>query len=193
MRRLKKLVLAVIVMALMVAVTVEIFAAQSGEQGNITVRKAEAQTVLYTIYRGEYQKIGRAIGNLYGLAMKNQAWPRGSLSCVYLNNPQYVSAEHCLVEIRIPVGEEALKLAGTLGEMTDVKTVKEMDVAVVTKQPGQTDHDSVYNILYTWVSKNGYVAADNACEVFASNMQSQDYSQMKSDIMVPVRKIPTEN
>lgn len=193
MRRLKTLVLVLVAIVLTVAVTVEIFAAQSGARDEVTIRKVGAQTVLYTIYRGEYQKIDQAIGNLYGLAMKNQVWPKGSLSCVYLNNPQYVSAEHCLVEIRIPVGEEALKLAGTLGEMTDVKTIKEMDVAVITKQSGLTDHDAVYNSLYTWISRNGYLAADNSCEVFAGNMQSPDYSQMKTEIMLPVRKTPTEN
>ncbi len=192
MSKVKTWTLVLAVLALIITATVEISAGQS-DKSDITVRKAESQTVLYTIYRGEYQKIGQAIGGLYGLAMKNQAWPKGSLSCVYLNNPQYISGEHCLVEIRIPVGEEALKLAGTLGEMTDVKTIKAMDVVVITKQPGQTDRSTVYNDLYTWVAKNGYIAADNACEVFAANMQSQDYSQMKSEIMIPVSKISSGN
>jgi len=189
----KKLSLLLLGLVLTSIVTIGICAEQSADKSEITVRKLEPQTVLYTIYRGEYQNIGKTIGSLYALGMKNKIWPSGSLSCVYLNNPQYVSGEHCLVEIRIPVSQDALKLAGTLGEMTDVKTIKAMEVAVTTKSPGQTDHSSVYNSLYLWIAKNGYIASENACEIFTSDAWAMDYAQMKSEIMIPVKKIPSED
>ena len=89
MKKLLKLLLLSAMSMLLVVTAAEIYAGQTEAKSEITIRKIESQTVLYTIYRGEYQKIGQSIGNLYGLAMKNQIWPKGSISLVYLNNPQY--------------------------------------------------------------------------------------------------------
>ena len=193
MNRFKVLSLLVVVLILTTIVTVEIFAEQSTGKPNITIRKLESQTVLYTIYRGEYEKIGETIGSLYALAIKNKIWPGGSLSCVYLNNPQYISGEHCLVEIRIPVGQEALKLTGTLGELTDVKSINAMEVAVMKKPLGDMDYSSIYRIIYTWIARNDYRATDNACETFATDTGITDYTKMKSEIMIPVAKISPQN
>ncbi len=189
MSRLKIMSLLLLGLVLTAIMTIGIYAEQSADKSDITIRKMESQTVLYTIYRGEYEKIGKAIGNLFGLAMKNQIWPKGSISLVYLNNPQYISGEHCLVEIRIPVGKEALKKAGTLGEMTDVKEMKAMEVAVIKKSAGQMNYDSLYNGLHKWISRNGYRKTENACEIFAATGGVTDYSQMSSEIMIPVEKL----
>jgi DNA gyrase inhibitor GyrI len=186
MRKLKMLTLVLAVIVLTLTATVEICAEQTADKSNFTIRKLETQTVLYTIYRGQYQDIGKTIGDLYALAIKNQIWPRGSLTFVFLNNPQYVSGEHCLVEIRIPVGQDALKLAGTLGEMTDVKTIKGIEAAVVNKPAGQTDYSSIFNNIYTWIAKQGYRAVDNACETFDTNSGVTDYTKITSEIMIPV-------
>ncbi len=183
-------VLFLLVVSMLVAVAAaEIYAGQTDAKSEITIRKIEPQTVLYTIYRGEYQKIGKSIGNIYGLAMKNQIWPKGSISLVYLNNPQYVSGEHCLVEIRIPVSKEALKKAGTFGEMTDVKELKAMEVAVIKKPAGQMNYTSLYSNIHKWISKNGYRTTENACEIFPGTSGITDYSQVNSEIMVPVEKL----
>lgn len=189
MRKLSKILLLLVASMLVAVAATEIYAGQTEEKSEITIRKIESQVVLYTIYRGEYQKIGQSIGNIYGLAMKNQIWPQGSISLVYLNNPQYVSGEHCLVEIRIPVGKEALKKTGTLGEMTDVKEMKAMEVAVIKKAAGQMNYDSLYSSLYKWIAQNGYRTTENACEIFVGTGGGTDYSQMSSEIMIPVDKL----
>lgn len=189
MRKLSKILLLLVASMLVAVAAAEIYAGQTEEKYEITIRKIESQVVLYTIYRGEYQKIGQSIGNIYGLAMKNQIWPQGSISLVYLNNPQYVSGEHCLVEIRIPVGKEALKKTGTLGEMTDVKEMKAMEVAVIKKPAGQMNYDSLYSSLYKWIAQNGYRTTENACEIFVGTGGGTDYSQMSSEIMIPVDKL----
>lgn len=189
MRTCKKMSLMLLVLVSTTIMTIGIGAEQSEDKSDVAIRKMESQTVLYTIYRGEYAKIGNSIGNLFGLTMKNQIWPKGSISLVYLNNPQYVSGEHCLVEIRIPVDQDALKLAGTLGEMTDVKEIKAMEVAVIKKSAGQMNYSSLYNSLHTWISRNGYVTTENACEMFAGGSGVTDYSQMSSEIMIPVEKL----
>jgi len=172
----------------MIVWAVELFAEQTEDQPKISIRQLEPQTVLYTIFRGGYDKMGPAIGKLYALAATKGIFPRGSLSCVYLNNPEYVSSEHLLIEIRIPVGKEAMELVGTLGEMTDVKTLPAMEVAVAVKPVGQADPGTIYNRLYSWIAKQGYRAADNACETFLTNNE-RNYAKMKSEIMIPVKKL----
>jgi effector-binding domain-containing protein len=177
-------------MVLMVISAVEIFAEQAAGKPEITIRKMQPQTVLYTIYRGSYDKMGKAIGNLYALAGGKGIYPHGALSCVYLNNPQLVSSEHWLTEIRIPMGEDALKLSGTLGEMTDVKTLPAMDAAVAIKPEGVTDPNLIYENLSRWIHKEGYTDIDGSIEVFLSNGAMGSYAQMKSEIMIPVKKLP---
>jgi effector-binding domain-containing protein len=157
-----------------------------GEPAQIVVRQVPAQTVLYTIYRGPYEGIGKPIGELYALAGKNQIIPKGAITLVYLNNPATVSPEHYLTEIRIPVGEEAKKLAGTLGAMTDVKSLRAQDVAVIEKSAGDMDYAGLYRRLHSWIAENGYRVADNGMEVFGGG--SADYHMMKSEIMVPIVK-----
>ena len=76
---------------LMVISVVKISAEQTIEKPKITTRQLKPQTVLYTLYRGSYDKMGGTIGNLYALAGKKGVCPRGALCCAYLNNPQYAS------------------------------------------------------------------------------------------------------
>ena len=178
-----------LVLVVTVGITIGIFAEQTQNEPNIVIRQLEPQTVLYTIYRGSYDKMGKAIGSLYALAGQKGIHPRGQMSCVYLNNPEYVSAEHCLTEIRIPVAKEALKYAGTLGEMTDIKELRAMEVAVIIKHGMQVDYAALYKGLYDGIAKKSYRASDNAWESFPSKNFSGDYTQMKSEIMVPVKKL----
>jgi DNA gyrase inhibitor GyrI len=180
-------------MVLMVISAVEIFAEQTTEKPKITIRQLKPQTVLYTIYRGDYEKMGGAIGNLYALAGQKGLYPRGSMCCVYLNNPDHVSSEHWLTEIRIPVGEKAMKLAGTLGEMTDVKTIPAIQVAVTIKPKGMSDPSPIYGNLSLWMHKEGYIATDGPMEIFLTNGAGGSYAQMKSEIMIPAKKLAESN
>jgi effector-binding domain-containing protein len=182
-----------LVAALMAVSVVEIIAETTADKPTFTIRKVEKQVVLYTIHRGGYDKVGPAISKLFALAGQKGIIPRGQVSYVYLNNPQYISSEHWLTEIRIPVGEEALKLADTLGEITDVKTLPAMEFAVTVKPEGQADPGPIYDNLYGWIVKQGYRAVDNACETFIGNATGGNYSQMKSEIMVPIKKLSESN
>ncbi len=172
---------------------VEVRGKSSTDKPTVTIRQAPKEVVLYTIYRGPYQKVGPAIGKLYALAGQKGIIPRGSAYHVYLNNPQRVSAEHCLTEIRIPVGKDALKLAGSLGAMTDIKSLPAVDLAVAVKPQGQADPGPIYNSLYRWILQEGYMVVDSAGEVFLTNVMSGDYKQMKTEIIIPVQRVlPTE-
>jgi effector-binding domain-containing protein len=165
------------------------FCAGSLKESAFAVREVRSQIVLYTIYRGSYEQVGKTIGELYALAGSGGISPRGGAYFVYLNNPQNISSEHWLTEIRIPVAEDALKLTGALGKMTDVKELPETTMAVAVKREGQADSGLIYNNLNAWILKQGYVAIDSPCEKFLTNADAGNYTQMKSEIMVPVMKL----
>ena len=160
------------------------------KDSGIAVRKIEEEVVLYTIHRGSYDKIGMVIGNLYALAGKEGISPRGSAYFVYLNNPNQISSQHWLTEVRIPVSKDALKAAGTFGGMTDIKMLPAMEMAVAIKPKDQADPGPVYDSLYTWIVKQGYIPSGSPREVFLTNSMSGDYSMMKTEIMIPIQKLP---
>jgi len=153
------------------------------------IRKVEQQTVLYTIYRGDYKNIGQPIGKLFALAGQKGVIPKGEVQYAYLNNPQYVSKEHWLTEIRIPVDKDALKLAGTLGEMTDVKVLPATEMVVAKKPKGTADPNAIYNDISKWIYENKYTSLDSPVEIILSGAMTGDYSQMEAEIMMPVKKI----
>jgi effector-binding domain-containing protein len=188
----KMLLLLLLAAGLIAASVVEISAQSTEGASAITIRKIDKQVVLYTIVRGSYAKAGMESGLLYARAAMKQMVPQGPSCFVYLNNPQKTSSEHWLTEVRIPVGAEALKNAGSLGDMTDVKEVPAMEVAVAVKPEGVADPASIYRDLEHWIFKNGYVADDGPSEKFLTNAQTGNYEQMKSEIMIPVVKAPSK-
>jgi effector-binding domain-containing protein len=179
------------VLLLLVCLTitaVRICAESPKDQSAFTIREVEPQVVLYTIHRGSYEQAGKAIGKLYELAGRKGIPPCGWAFFVYLNNPQNVSSEHWLTEIRIPVAKDALRLTGTLGKMTDVKELPAIKVAVAVKQIGQADPGYVYKNLGAWILKQNYIAVGSPCEKFLTNAATGNYADMKSEIMIPIRK-----
>lgn len=163
-----------------------------GSKPEFTIRKVNEQIVLYTIYRGPYEEIGKSVGKLFALAGQKGIVPKGPVQYAYLNNPQYIPKEHWLTEIRIPVDKNVLKLSGSLGEMTDVKMLSAIEMLIAKKSKGQADPSPIYNDINNWICQNGYIGWDSPVEVFLSGAQSGDYSQMESEIMMPVKKIPPE-
>ncbi len=193
MSKVRTRLLLLVVIGLVAVIAVKIFAESTSNNPAFTIRKVEQQVVLYTIYRGSYDKVGTAIGKLFALAGQKGISPKGQPLYVYLNNPQYVSSEHWLTEIRIPVDKESLKLAGTLGEMTDIKVLPAMDVAVAVKPEGLADPNTIYDEFNPWILKQGYIATDGPCENFLTNPTGGNYAQMRTEIMIPVKKTSKGN
>lgn len=181
----KSRVLSLVVAAMVIGGAV-VIGIGAEEKDACSVRDVEEQVVLYTIHRGGFDNIGQVIGDLYARAGEKGIQPAESLSFVYLNNFEHVSTEHWLIEIRMAVDKSALKHAGTLGKMTDVKKVKPMKVAVATKEEGVGDPGPIHMKLYSWIAKKQLIVGDRPCERFLTNVTSGDYSSMKSEIMVPV-------
>ncbi len=152
-----------------------------------TIRKVDEQVVLYTLYRGPYDRSGEAVGKLFALAGQRKIEPRGPVSYAYLNNPSSVEKEHLLTEIRIPVDRKALDLAGKLGEFSDVKVIKAHEAAVTVKPEGRADVAAVYSALTQWIGKQGYVLADSPCETFLGDGK-KSYAEMRTEIEIPVAK-----
>jgi hypothetical protein len=165
--------------------------ARSQEQAEVALREVEAQVVLYTVYRGPYDQVGSAISKLFAQAGPKGVFPAGSITFAYLNSPELTPAEHLLTEIRVPVAETALGLAGTLGDFTDVKKMPAVQLAVVHKPLGVGDPSGLRRRLYAWLHENGYHAMDTCQETFLSH-GGTSYAQMESEIAVPVRKLAAE-
>jgi effector-binding domain-containing protein len=155
----------------------------------VEVRQEAEQVVAYTVFRGNYDKIGPAIGQLFMKLGQNGITPQGRITFVYLNSAAITEPDHLLTEVRIPVGEEALEKAGTLGDFTDVKSVPALEYAVIRKEPGMGDPMGLRKALYAWVRENDYQTLDNCCERFLDPTPATDYIQMNNEIMVPVAKV----
>ncbi|MBN2211225.1 MAG: GyrI-like domain-containing protein [Sedimentisphaerales bacterium] len=156
---------------------------------SIIVRELKEQVVLYTIYRGDYSKSGAATGKLFALAgQKGMMPPAGPVEYAFLNNPKTTTPEHYLTEIRIPVNAEHLKLAGTLGEMTDIKKVAAGEAVVAVKPEGVANPEPIYKELMTWLFRNGCVATDAPREIYLTNAMSGDYASMKTEILIPFER-----
>jgi len=163
-------------------------ASAQAEKLAVTVREEPERVLLYTVYRGPYDEAGPAIGRLFALAGKNGLMPRGSVAFTYLNNPTRCSADHWLTEISIPVDRSALKLAGTLGEFTDVKVLRGCTVAVAVKPAGMADPAPVYEALTRWVHGHGYGLVGGVSEAFPPQAVGA-YEAMQTEIVIPVEKL----
>jgi len=181
---------AVALIILLVSLTaIRMWAGPEAPKQEFEIQKVDEQVVLYTLYRGSYEKAGAAIGKLFALAGQKGIRPAGNAYFTYLNNPELVSNKHWLTEIRLPVNKEALKLAGSLGEFTDIKKLPAMKTATAIKPKGTTNAGELLSILYAWIFKNGFTPVDAHSERFLENVTSGDYAQMKTRIIIPVRKI----
>ena len=161
-------------------------AQQTPDPDQVSIRTVPSQTVIYAVVRGSYDKLGETFGRLYGLIGSSGLKPVDTAVSVHLNNPKTTAKEHWLTEIRIPVDDTAIKLAGTLGPMTDVKTVPQMSVAVGLKHKGSADPGDVIHRVYQWALQNGYSPSEAPMQRVISDTQTHDYSQMEVEILVPV-------
>jgi effector-binding domain-containing protein len=158
------------------------------DSNTVQIKTMPAQVVLYTIYRGDYNDVGQAIGKLFGTAGQNGLMPpKGPLALAYLNNPQFTEPKDRLTEIRIPVSDKALAKVGKFGEFTDVKKIKPFTAAVIVKKAGTKDPGKIYQELMIWVNKNGYQAIEGPFEIFTSG-QTGNYESMQTEIAIPVEK-----
>ena len=182
-----KLILPLLVTAALIfAATSMISAESAGDKPACTTRQLEKQVVLYTIHRGGLDNIVSVVIDLFSLATEKGVFPDGPITFAYLNDLTRTSSEHWLIEIRLPVDKSALKLAGTLGKMTDVKTLSSVKMAVAIKPEGMADPRPVYERLYTWMLKERHMPTSGPQETFLTNAESGDYSRMKTEIMVPL-------
>lgn len=186
MKATKSIVLLLVTAALIFAATSMIAAESAGDKPTCTIRQVEEQVVFYTIHRGGLDNIPSVVMNLFNLAIEKGVYPDGPITFAYLNDFTRTSSEHWLIEIRLPVDKSALKLSGTLGKMTDVKTLSPVKMAVAVKPEGMADPRPVYERLYSWMAKQGHTPTSGPQETFLTNAESGDYAQMKTEIMVAI-------
>ncbi len=158
---------------------------QAEPVSNVTIRDIRSQAVLYTIHRGHYETVSSTINKLYKLADLKGMCVTGPVFTGYLNDPQIQLPEHWLIEIRIPVGPEAMKFAGTLGQMTDVKILPAMKVAAAVKPAGQDNPEITICNLYSWIKKHSYRIAGGLWQSVPSD-KANNYAQMRTEFMIPI-------
>ena len=86
--------------------------------------------------------------------------------------------------------KDYLDLAGTLGAFTDIKTVKTHEAVVIIRPAGVADPTALHKALIDWMDRQGYAVTGGPCERFLTGGEGGDYSKMKTEIMIPVRKMP---
>lgn len=177
-----------ILTVLLALLLVAAYATESTSLAKITVRDLEPHTILYTIHRGSYRGLGQAYGKLYGLAGAKGLRLTGEGLTVHLNNARKTPEAHLLTEVRLAVPESALNLAGTLGSMTDIKSVPAMQVAVAVKPAGTASPKQHIKTLYHWIYQNGYTVIDAPMQRVIKGAQTHDYTQMEVELLVPIAK-----
>jgi hypothetical protein len=65
-------------------------------------------------------------------------------------------------------------------------------VAVATKPKGMADSAPIYKNLYPWMLKHGHMSVSGPQETFLANVETGDYLQMKTEIMVPIWDSPAD-
>ena len=165
--------------------------AKPDTQNQYNIKQQDEQVVLYTLYRGSYDQVGADVVELYQLAGQKGISPQGPLTFSYLNNPMLVDPEHWLTEMRIPVGKDALKQAGKLGEMTDVKVIRPHTVATCKKPPGvgEAEVETLWAGLVKWTASQGYTTLEGPREVFLNGQETGSYADMKTEFQLPVRDV----
>lgn len=185
-KRSQKLLLGCI--SIICAAGIAISQAQDTEKPGVRIESVEKSVVLYTIYRGDYEKIGPEVGKLYVLAARSEITPQGPVTFCYLNNPRDTEPEHYLTEIRIPVTEGDLIKTGSLGAMTDVKRIPAFQAAVTEKSIGEETPASALIALMEWLPASGYDIAGCPTETFIENAPAAEYAQMKTLVSMPIRQ-----
>lgn len=189
-RKIIKLLLIIVFVELIIVAGICIRDSMAQSDTNVTVRQVPPRTVLYTVYRGPYDMIGGTINRLFELAGYKGLCPSGPVTIGYLNDPTSVSPDHWLIEIRLPVDDAAIELAGMLGPMTDVKRLPAMKVAVAVKPQGEFDPGYAINNLQLWLERSGYVTIDRLWQSVVTN-RTGDYTQMETEFILPIEKSPS--
>ena len=161
-------------------------------KADITVRDMPRQTVLYTIYRGNYYDVSSAVNKLYALAQEKGISPLGPASTCWLNSPILEENNHSLIEIQIPVEDAALEHTGTLGDMTDIKVLPAMKVAVIVKPEGDNDPTEVISDLFSWINEKGFVVKGRMRQIVLSGSNGS-YRNLKTEFIIPIEELPAKN
>ncbi len=79
------------------------FEGTAKDEGNVQVKVIPEHTVISTMHKGPYDKVGPVIEGLAKYALENNYDIIGPVTEVYLNNPNEVKPEELLTEVQFPV------------------------------------------------------------------------------------------
>jgi len=79
------------------------FEGNANDEGNVQVKIIPEHTVIATMHKGPYDKVGPVIDGLAKYAIENNYDIIGPVTEVYLNNPNDLQPQDLLTEVQFPV------------------------------------------------------------------------------------------
>ena len=123
--------------------------------GETAVRMEAWHTVASLLHRGRYERIGMAMGKVFGWLNQNKLMPIGAPLMLYLKDPGSTgNADEYETEIRIPITRP--DDSGKLTPGVIVKQVPDYLIAVRVEQGPYAKVSQEYGPLAKWCADNGY-------------------------------------
>jgi AraC family transcriptional regulator len=153
---------------------------------NIKLSKRKAGKIAYIAHTGSYKDVpyDEIYSKLYGWAKENKAKPGFKALGIFMDDPEKVPTEKCRSEIGIPIYG-----SGPETEEIKLKTLPEMDVAVMKFKGESDDYIKAYHEIAEWIKANGYDWAGPCIEEYTKKPKVKGGKTiMFANIQVPVIK-----
>lgn len=152
----------------------------------IKVKTRKGGKVAYIAHTGSYMKVpyDELFGKLYGWAKQNKVRPGFKALGIFMDNPEKTPPEQCRSEIGISIYGD-----GPETDRIKVKTLPDMEVAVMKFKGESEDYMKAYNEIGEWTEANGYEWAGPCIEEYTKKPKVKDGKTiMFANIQVPVKR-----
>jgi len=164
------------------------FARPAQAQTGVTkVRHVRSHTVVSTVHRGPYDRIGSVVGKTFGWIATNSLVPFGAPTMIYLKDPTNAKTpDDYETELQFPIAPvpDASKLQG---DGLAVKVLPDQDIAVAVEIGPFDKVGAAYGDLASWAAQNGYEVVGPAGMTTFSDPMSAAPDQLVHEIFFPVK------
>ncbi|MBN1773083.1 MAG: GyrI-like domain-containing protein [Deltaproteobacteria bacterium] len=155
--------------------------------GETKVTAVPEQQVVVTTVNGAYEKLGPAVGALFGWIRQNGLMPMGAPTFVWVKDPSATqNPEEYVTEIRLPVASTGELPAAEEGY--EFRTLPAMEIAWRLEQGPYDQVAARYAELGKWAEENGYRLAGPAAMTTFSDPQNTPPEQLLQSLFFPVTK-----
>jgi effector-binding domain-containing protein len=174
----------VIVFGLFLIFLCSSIALQAAQSGSVSLQKVEPFSYFFLRYKGSFDQIQNAIGQLVQEMQMQNVVPAGPLMGIYYNGPEEVKPEQLEWEIGFPVTPQAL-----IQPPLQKKEWNYIDVAsCLHTGPYEKTSETIRKML-EWMDANGYAVAGPIMERYMDmNPAELKPEQLKTEIWIPCKK-----